>query len=131
MQAVRTSKNELAKLIKRINPLFKTLRAKKPRTAAVARKTQHQNQWITSVNNWLSKLKQTDESASGLTITATDRPITLKLSERKPIINTLSNLLKDLTQQNKKIHKANRDKQKAEGVNLRAKKVRNNEVYIG
>jgi hypothetical protein len=57
-----------------------------------------------------------------LTIHPTDSPITLALSQRKPIINAFSALLKDLNQQNTTIIKANRAKKLAEQVQMRAKK---------
>jgi hypothetical protein len=122
LSALRKFKNELNKLMKGINPTFRPLLNKKPNKAAVARRTKQQNQWIASVKTWLNKLNQSDQSALGLTIHPTDNPITLALSQRKPIINAFSALLKDLNQQNTTIIKANRAKKLAKQEELRAKK---------
>ncbi len=122
MSDVRKSKSELEKLMKRVELLFKKRVSKNPRTAALAHQTKQQNQWVTSVNNWLTTLNQADKSANRLTINPTEEHIILELSERKAIIKGFSGLLKDLNQQSKNILKANRDKKLEKQAQLRAKK---------
>jgi hypothetical protein len=115
---VRKCKNELEKLIKKINPLFKEP-SKKASKAVMTRQTKLQNQWAQAVHTWLNTLNQ---SESALVLSPTEEFLSLDLTERKAIIGTFSDLLKDLNQQNKTIIKANREKKLAEQAQRKAKK---------